>query len=75
VITVKVVAPFTLKNTNSAGEIQVPERTTLNGLLRRVGAPLLAYALPAAVNGSHVRKNQRLKEGDLVVFILPISGG
>ncbi|RPI31585.1 MAG: hypothetical protein EHM70_11225, partial [Chloroflexota bacterium] len=74
-IRVKVVAPFNLNEADKVGEIELPDRTTVAQLLRRLGAPLYAYALPVAVNSKQASRRQVLHDGDLVVFIVPISGG
>lgn len=75
VITVKIAAPFALTNMDSAGEVQVPEGSTVLRLLHLGRAPILAYLLPAAVNGRQVPKTYRLQDGDLLVFVALISGG
>jgi molybdopterin converting factor small subunit len=75
VITVKVVAPFRLKQATPEGEIQVPEGTTLRRMLRLSGAPLIAQAWPVMVNGWQQNKSYKLQDGDLVVFVVPIAGG
>jgi hypothetical protein len=75
VITVKVVSPLSLKNAGPSGEVQLPERTTVGGMLVRAGAPLPAHILPAFVNGSLAKKSQKLNDGDLIVLLLPFSGG
>ncbi len=72
---VKVVAPFKTAGATTDGEIELPDRATVTKLLRLLHAPLYAYALPVVVNGFQVGKRQQLHDGDLVVFVVPISGG
>jgi molybdopterin converting factor small subunit len=74
-IAVKVVAPFALKEAAPDGTVQLPEKTSILRLLRMQGAPPFAYLLPVAVNGVQAGKNHRLKAGDVVVFLAPITGG
>ncbi len=72
---VKVIAPFALKRARGGETIELPEGATSMQLLRLLHAPIYAYALPMTVNGEQVGKHKRLHEGDLVVFLVPFSGG
>ena len=72
---VKVIAPFQIPGQATDGSLDLPEGTRVRGLFRLVRAPLYTRLLPISVNGVQVPKNQVLKDGDLVIFIGPISGG
>ncbi len=74
-IRVKIVAPFTISQADSSGEVDIPDRTTVGRLLRLLHAPLYAHVLPVVVNGSQAGRRRMLKNGDLVIFLVPISGG
>ncbi len=75
-IRVKLVAPFELDGIDSDGCVDLPDGARVNDLLRRVrGLPLYARLLPIAVNGDQVKRSHRLKNGDMVLFIMPVSGG
>ncbi len=74
-VRVKVVAPFKVSQADSSGQIELPDRITVGKLLRILHAPLYAYALPVVVNGAQARRRYLLQEGDLVVFVMPYSGG
>jgi molybdopterin converting factor small subunit len=74
-ISVKIAAPFSLSSADPSGEVQVPEGTSVLRLLQLGRAPMLAYLMPISVNGQQVPKTYRLQDGDLLVFIAPMSGG
>jgi molybdopterin converting factor small subunit len=75
-IRVKLIAPFELDGIDSDGCIDLPDEARVKDLLRRVhGFPLYAKFLPVAVNGDQVKRSDRLKDGDIVQFIVPVSGG
>ncbi len=74
-VRVKIVAPFKISEADSNGEVELPDRTTVGRLIGVLHAPLYAYVLPVAVNGAQAGRRYLLKEGDLVVFVLPYSGG
>ncbi len=74
-IRVKIVAPFKISQADNSGEIELPDRTTVGRLVRLLHAPLYAYILPVVVNGSQAGRRKMLKNGDLIVFLAPISGG
>ena len=73
---IKVIAPFEIARLDSDDCLDVPPGTTVNGVLRcaRLKRPLWML-MPVSVNGKQVRKSHKLKEGDVVAFISPISGG
>ncbi len=74
-IRVKVVAPFAIREIDKSGEIELPDQITVGQLRKRLRAPLFAYALPVMVNGKQAGARQRLQQGDLVIFLMPLSGG
>lgn len=75
-IRVKLVAPFELEGIDSEGCVDLPDGARVKDLLSRVqGLPLYARFLPIAVNGDQVERSYRLKDGDMVLFIMPVSGG
>ncbi len=74
-VRVKVVAPFIISQADSGGEVELPDRTTVGRLIRLLHVPLYAHVLPVVVNGSQAGRRKILKNGDLVVFLVPISGG
>ncbi len=75
-IRVKLVAPFELDGIDSDDCVELPDGARVKDLLRRVhGLPFYARFLPMAVNGDQVKSSHRLKDGDMVVFIMPVSGG
>jgi sulfur carrier protein ThiS len=56
--------------------MEVPSGTSVRNLTHRFGlAAGYAWLLPVSVNGAFVEKSHVLEEGDVVVFIFPISGG
>lgn len=75
-IRVELVAPFELEGLDSGGCIELPDGARVADLLKRVrGLPAYARFWPVAVNGEQVKRSQRLMDGDIVLFILPVSGG
>ncbi len=75
-IRVRLVAPFALDGVDPAGWIDLPDGARVNDLLRCAREfPLYARFLPITVNGEQVKRSHRLKDGDTVVWIMPISGG
>ncbi len=74
-IRVKVVAPFKISQADHSGEVELPDRTTVGRLVRLLNAPLYAHLLPVIVNGTQAGRRKMLNNGDLVVFLVPISGG
>lgn len=74
-ICVKMVAPFELRSISTDGEIAIPAGTSLLMMLLMTGAPLYALAMPVVVNGKQESKSYCLQDGDIVVFVMPFSGG
>ena len=74
-ITITLIAPFQVQGLQDQDKLQIPDDINIFTLLRLSKAPIHAFAFPVSVNGEIVKKSYRLKEGDQVVFITPISGG
>ncbi len=74
-IRIRVVSPFPLERAGPDGEVELPDQTTVWQMIHRLHLPFYAYALPVSVNGEQAGKRRRLCQGDLVVFIMPYSGG
>ena len=75
-IRVKLVAPFKLDGIDPEGCIDLPDGARVRDLWGRIhGFPLYARFLPIAVNGDQVKRSHPLKDGDMVLFIMPVSGG
>jgi molybdopterin converting factor small subunit len=73
---VKVIAPFEIPGLDADDRLEVPLDTSIRDVLKRAGAARqFRGLLPVSVNGIQVRKSYKLKDGDVVVFISPISGG
>ena len=73
---VRVVAPFAVSGLDADGRLEVPSEATVNYVLKRAktGGPFWRL-LPVSVNGMQVKKSHKLNDGDVIVFISPISGG
>ncbi|MDD5367834.1 MAG: hypothetical protein PHQ40_02015 [Anaerolineaceae bacterium] len=74
-IKVKVIAPFKIPGQAVDGSVDLPDHTRVSGLLKLGRAPLFTRLLPVSVNGEQVSGRRVLCDGDLVIFIVPISGG
>jgi molybdopterin converting factor small subunit len=73
---VRVIAPFEIKRLDSEDRLELPEGTTIRGLIGLTGLALThIWVLPVFVNGERVSRSHRLKDGDLVVFLNPTAGG
>ncbi len=70
---VTVIAPFPVPGQAPDGALELPRGARVSAIFR--GAPVYTAFLPVSVNGQQVSRRKRLKEGDLVVVIAPISGG
>ena len=67
---------FRSPKVNNMDEMIVKEGSTLRSVLRELKIPLLASkALFCVVNHEKVPLSYRLKEGDVISFLTPISGG
>ncbi len=74
-IKVKVIAPFLIPGQAEDGSLELPDGVRVQDVFRRAHAPLVTNLLPVSINGKQVSRSQKLKDGDLVVVITPISGG
>jgi len=75
VIRVQVAAPFEIAGQDAAGWVELPAGSRVSDLLRLAKPPLALRLLPVVVNGRAASRRQVLREGDRVVFIVPMSGG
>ncbi len=73
---VKVIAPFALTGADREGCLQMPAGSRVRDLLQHAGAArLYGRVLPVLVNGKQVDQAHVLVDGDIVVFVAPMSGG
>ena len=71
-----VAAPFELRGQGRDGCVDLHEGARVRDLLRlAVNAPIYTRLLPVSVNGEQAKHSQILQDGDVVVFILPRTGG
>ena len=71
---VKVVAPVEIQKLDEEGNLDLPDGSRVRDVLKLLRMNP-ARLLPVSVNGKQVSKSQELKDGDVVVFIFPLSGG
>ncbi len=77
-IKVKVYAPGFVnhENIDERGYILLEEGASLNDLYNKIKLPLpLRLNFFCSVNYDHARWNTKLKEGDVVSFLFPLTGG
>ncbi len=73
---IKVISPFEVRGLAEDGTLELKEGARVRDLLRRsLPAALYATLVPVSVNGRQVQPAHRLQDGDLVVILMPISGG
>jgi molybdopterin converting factor small subunit len=75
---IKVYGPALIDHTrlDPMGFLQVKEGTTLRQVYDLLHVPLLLRpVLYCTVNYDRVKMNTRLRDGDIVSFLAPISGG
>jgi molybdopterin converting factor small subunit len=72
---VKIIAPFEIKGLDQDDCLEALPGTSLRDLMRQAKAPLVWRGLPVSVNGMQVSKSHILSDGDVIVFIYPLSGG
>jgi sulfur carrier protein ThiS len=73
---IKFVAPIRMARQDTEGTLEIPDGTTVRKLLRRTGvAGRMLAALPIMVNGNQVKPTFILHDGDVVVVVMPLSGG
>ncbi len=70
---VKVIAPFEIPGREADGTLELRDGARVREIFR--GAPAFTLLLPVSVNGEQVSRRRKLQDGDLVVVIVPISGG
>lgn len=71
---VKVIAPFPIEGLDAEECLELKAGSRVRNVLK--GRNLLpGFLLPVFVNGKQARKSQVLKDGDVIVFVFPISGG
>ena len=71
---VKVIAPFSIRGLDKEDWLEVSEGSRVRDVLKGTGLNP-ARLLPVFVNGQQVKKSHILKEGDIIVFLYPLSGG
>ena len=71
---VKVIAPFPIQGLDQEDCLEVSEGSRVKDVLKGSGLHP-ARLLPVFVNGEQVKKNHPLRDGDIVVFLYPLSGG
>jgi len=71
---VKVIAPFPIQGLDREDCLEMREGSRVKDVLKGSGLNL-ARLLPVFVNGQQVKKSHILKEGDIIVFLYPLSGG
>jgi len=71
---VKVIAPFSIRGLDKEDWLEVREGSRVRDVLKGTGLNP-ARLLPVFVNGQQVKKSHILKEGDIIVFLYPLSGG
>jgi sulfur carrier protein ThiS len=71
---VKVIAPFPVRGLDPEDCLEMREGSRVRDLLKGSGLNP-ARLLPVFVNGEQVKKSHILKDGDIVVFLYPLSGG
>jgi molybdopterin converting factor small subunit len=73
---VRVVAPFQIQGLDAEGRLEIPPNATVAYVFKKAktGGPFWNL-LPVSVNGMQVKKSHKLNDGDVIVFISPISGG
>ena len=71
---IKVVAPVEIRELDQEGSLNLPDGSRVRDVLKLLMLNP-ARLLPVSVNGQQVPKSQRLKDGDVVVLIYPLSGG
>ena len=71
---VKVIAPIPIRGLDHEDCLEMREGSRVKDVLKGSGLNL-ARLLPVFVNGQQVKKSHILKEGDIIVFLYPLSGG
>lgn len=71
---VKVIAPFPVRGLDQEDCLEMQPGSRVKDVLKGSGLNP-ARLLPVFVNGEQVKKSHILKDGDIVVFLYPLSGG
>jgi sulfur carrier protein ThiS len=71
---VKVIAPFPVRGLDQEDCLEMRAGSRVKDVLKGSGLNP-ARVLPVFVNGEQVKKSHILKDGDIVVFLYPLSGG
>ena len=71
---VKVIAPFPIRGLDQEDCLEVSEGSRVRDVLKGSGLNP-ARLLPVFVNGQQVKKGHILNDGDIIVFLYPLSGG
>ena len=75
---VKIFPPMGCKTDclDERGWVNLPEGSTVSDVLKAIGcSKLKAKLLLCSLNGERVELNTPLKDGDVVGFFAPVSGG
>ena len=71
---VKIIAPFPIRGLDQDDWLEMSDGSRVRDVLKGSGFNP-ARLLPVFVNGQQVKKRQLLKDGDIIVFLYPLSGG
>jgi sulfur carrier protein ThiS len=71
---VKVIAPFPIRGLDQDDCLEISEGSRVKDVLKGNGFNP-ARLLPVFVNGQQVKKSHALKDGDIIIFLYPLSGG
>ena len=71
---VKVIAPFPIRGLDPDDCLEMSAGSRVKDVLRGSGLNP-ARLLPVFVNGQQVKKSHILKDGDIIIFLYPLSGG
>jgi molybdopterin converting factor small subunit len=75
-VKIRVVAPFIVPGLDAEGRLEIPQGATVASVIKRAKIDGLMWnLLPVSVNGRQVKRSYKLNDGDVIVFISPISGG
>jgi molybdopterin converting factor small subunit len=73
-VKVKVIAPFPIRGLDPDDWLELSDGSRVKDVLKGSGLNPVRL-LPVFVNGHQVKKSHALKDGDIVVFLYPLSGG
>jgi hypothetical protein len=73
---IQVIAPFEIQGLDADGFIELPPGTRVRDVLKRT-KPIVRFfvGMPVMVNGKQVKKSCELQDGDVLMFLFPLSGG